>query len=101
MTKIMKLWTCPDCGSTDIGQDAYVNANDGDDVSSFDDMHCHECDYDGRRFEEVEVDVEGTDNEYLFGHLTNAEKLDAIRKLIENPSWDPITDRELMEILNK
>jgi len=51
----MKTITVCRCGSPRVCRDAEVNVNTGE-VNEYDAMRCSECGYDGRIYEEVEVD---------------------------------------------
>lgn len=50
----MKIEVCTHCGSADIEQDAYVHLNDRENVKTFDDLYCCNCDS-SCRVKEVEV----------------------------------------------
>jgi hypothetical protein len=36
-------WVCTKCGGANVMQDAWVNVNDPDDVRTFDDTYCLDC----------------------------------------------------------
>ena len=50
----MKVCVCTTCGSANVLADAFVHANDPDDVRTFDDMYCENCEC-SCRTQEVEV----------------------------------------------
>ena len=50
----MKVYICTTCGSANVLADAFVHANDPDDVRTFDDMYCENCEC-SCRTQEVEV----------------------------------------------
>lgn len=37
-------WCCTTCGGTNVFQDAFVNMNDPDDVRTYDETFCEDCD---------------------------------------------------------
>ena len=39
----MKICVCTRCGSANILQDAFVHINNEDDVRTFDDLYCENC----------------------------------------------------------
>jgi len=47
---------CGKCGSPRLLRDAYVAVNNPDDVRTFDNTVCEDCDYDGHDVRVVEVD---------------------------------------------
>lgn len=49
------IWVCGKCGSPRLLRDAYVMVNDPDDVRTFDNMVCEDCEYDGHDIRNVEV----------------------------------------------
>lgn len=53
----MKLHVCTTCGSPRVMLDAWVNINDPDDVRTYDDKFCEDCDG-ACSTKEVEVDNE-------------------------------------------
>lgn len=39
----MKVHVCTNCGSANVQRDAWVHANDSDNVQTFDDTYCENC----------------------------------------------------------
>lgn len=39
----MKIFVCTSCGSADIQQDAFIHYNDRENITSFDNLYCENC----------------------------------------------------------
>lgn len=51
-----KIYSCPECGSSNVMYDAYVMMNDDEDVRTFDDKVCDDCSAHFDTAVETEVD---------------------------------------------
>lgn len=39
----MKVYVCTNCGSANIHQDAWVHYNNREDIQTYDDLYCENC----------------------------------------------------------
>lgn len=62
------LYYCRCCFSTNLQRDAYVGIND-EEVSTFDQVMCGDCGYDGRRYMEVHLPDAEFDQCVEFGEI--------------------------------
>lgn len=68
----MKVQVCQYCGSANVLIDAFVHANDPDDVRTFDNMVCENC---GEDSNNITIEVEVPDDFDIYTDKFDLEKL--------------------------